>query len=147
MGRLVELSDALAARAATISGLEDACVVFRGDNVTSLFGEALRKSKGLAVVVRLVGGKNAPKKPKNFSGRGTYTVTVFRKSILKPSAATGIDELAELLAAAINGWWPSEVASNGGQWCEVTDIAFPNDDAGTFAIARLTIEAPGPSNP
>lgn len=143
MGRLVEMSFALKERLESIEGLSDAVIVFRQDDMESLFRNALRGGKGTAAVVRLIRGQNFARRPKLFRGVGTYTVTIFSKPVLRKADAPRLDELVDEVATAVHGWWPESIPSNGGQWCEVTDITFPDDS--TFAVARLSIEAPGTS--
>ncbi|MEM9235190.1 MAG: hypothetical protein AAGB14_00325 [Verrucomicrobiota bacterium] len=140
MSRLFSIAFAIRDQIETVEGLEGTVIVDRQNNLAAEFLKRMTKAKGLAVIIAMDGARNTSPEFKTYRLRGTFTVTIFTKPVLRAKDAKFADELVESVGQALHGWWPAAVPSNGGHRLRVTRAEFPPND--TYNISRLTVSEP-----
>jgi len=140
MSRLFTIAYAMRDRIEALPGLAGCVVVDRQNDLEAEFGTKLVKSKGKAVVIRLVSAKNPNRTHTKPSFAGTFTVTLFCSPLLTAKDAVAADDLMESIWTALHGWWPPNIPSNGLLYCDCQSVEY--SDAPNFSVSRLTVESP-----
>jgi len=143
MSRPKTIGFAIVARIEEIPELAGKVIFFRRADIESEFLKRMNKTAGKAVLVRLVGAPNLTPDKQTARYGGSYTVELFTAPTLTAKDAKDADELMQLIADKLHGWWPSEVPSNGLMRCSCGTITFPDDPQ--FDVAVLPVEAPATS--
>ena len=145
MSRLFSIAFAMKARIEVqVPALAGAVIVMRQNDVETEFVGKMAKAKGLAVLIRLTGGKNSNRRHTKPNFAGTFTVTLFSSPLLTAKDAAKADDLIEAVWTALHGWWPESIPSNGLVWGDCLSVDFP--DAPDYHVSRLTVESPRTSN-
>lgn len=140
MTRFRTIALAMKARLEEIPELAGKVVVYRRSDIESEFSRRMNKSRGKAVVIRLLSARNVKDgKASYYAGR--YSVTLFTTPLLTQKDAEDADDLMTAIEAKLQGWWPGGVASNKAMWLQAELVEYPDDDV--FDITRLTLSAPG----
>jgi hypothetical protein len=143
MTRFRTIAQAMKARIEEIPELAGKVVVYRRSDIESEFARRMNKTRGKAVVIRLLSAKNVTQgKSSYYAGR--FSVTLFTVPLLTQKDAEDADDLMTAIEAKLQGWWPPAVSSNTVMWLQCGEVTYPDDD--TFDVTQLTISAPGNLN-
>ncbi|WP_193214802.1 hypothetical protein [Luteolibacter marinus] len=140
MTRFRSISQAIKARLEEIPELAGKVVVYRRSDIESEFGKRMAKTRGKAVVVRLMSSKNASRSKSSFY-TGRYSVALFTVPLLTAKDVKDADDLMSEMEAKLHGWWPPEVSSNTAMWLHCEGTTYPDDP--TYDVAVLSLTAPG----
>lgn len=140
MSRLRSIALAIKDRLEEVEALKGSVVVYHRKNIASEFEMRMKKVKGMAVIIRLINGKNQTRGKINPRFAGNYTVSVFREPALTKQDAESEDLLIEQIAAQLHGWWPDSIPSNGMIYVDTDAINFPDDP--DYDVSVLTLQAP-----
>jgi len=143
MTRLRSIAEAMKTRLEEIEELAGKVVVFRKYDIESEFDKRMAKTRGKAVIVRLLGAKNVQKKQSSFY-TGTFSVTLFTAPLLTQKDVMDSDDLMTAIEAKLQGWWPTAVASNNVMWLQCDGVSYPEDP--NYDVSLLTVQAPGNFN-
>lgn len=140
MSRHFTLAYAIQERIESLDGLSESVMVDRQNDLSQEFLKRMKKVSGVAVIISMVGAKNANPKFKSLILRAAYSITIFTKGIIRSSDAERADDIVERVAESLHGWWPETIASNGTHFLRVTKADFPVNE--TYNIARLLVSEP-----
>ena len=140
MTRFRTIAQAIKARLEEIPELAGKVVVYRRSDIESEFEKRMNKTRGKAVVVRLMSSKNVSRSKSSFY-TGRYSVALFTVPLLTARDAKDADELMTEMEAKLHGWWPEGVSSNTTMWLHCEGTSYPDDP--TYDVAVLTLSAPG----
>jgi hypothetical protein len=140
MIRFRTIAQAMQARLEEIPALTGKVVVYRRSDIESEFNRRMNKTRGKAVVIRILSARNMKEGKVSFFA-GKFSVTLFTVPTLTQKDAEDADDLMTAIEAKLQGWWPDGVASNKAMWLQCEGVEYPDDDA--FDITRLTVSAPG----
>lgn len=106
MSKALDLADEMAAYLETLpelSGID--VIVDRQKDIETEILKAVEKSKGAAVVILYVGGKNIHKDGKQFLyKKHKYSISVHCLSMIQTEDQMPADDIVETVELAMNGW-------------------------------------------
>lgn len=140
MTRFRSIAQAMKARLEEIPELVGKVVLYRRSDIESEFGRRMNKTRGKAVVIRILSARNVKEGKASFYA-GKFSVTLFTVPLLTQKEAADADDLMTAIEAKLQGWWPDGVSSNKSMWLQGELVEYPDDDV--FDITRLTLSAPG----
>ncbi|QJE95957.1 hypothetical protein [Luteolibacter luteus] len=146
MLRLRTIAHAMKSRLEEIPELQGKVVVFFRANVGTEFEKRMTKTRGRAVIIRLLTGQNTGGKAKTSFYVGNYAVDLFTVPLLTQKDIKDADDLMTEIEEKLQGWWPPEVPSNRSMYITCGSVTFEaatGRDGAVYDVATLTAQAPG----